>query len=145
MARWPLWLSALTALVLLGTGCGDFAEGVKEGVEAGSGASASASESKETPEYMLASIDAGHPLESDDGTVDDYARALDSLEGKCSNARTRLGDMAVKGQELLSDKGVEESLLSILRNVRLSIPDSLPAGTECADIYAAYVLLRAGG
>lgn len=165
MTRSKLMLGALVAFLVLSVGCGAFADGFKAGVEAGQGSDSSSTESsseetsssdidldeyraaakaKETPEYMLASLDAGHPLPADDSSVKSYAEALDSLEEKCGDSRSRLGDMAVRGKQLLEEEGVEESPLSVLRNVRLSMPDSF-SQAECADIYGTYVFLRTNG
>jgi hypothetical protein len=58
------------------------------------------------PEYELASIDAGFPLDVSDPVIDDYADVLDSLSQKCKEDPTTLGDMAVVARDLLKKKGV---------------------------------------
>lgn len=93
----------------------------------------------------LATIEEGTYVAEDDPLVDDYQAALDGLAADCGDSEERLGDMAVASQELLLNGGVSESLLSILRNVDLSIPSgSSPRFESCSDVFGAYVVLRGG-
>jgi hypothetical protein len=91
----------------------------------------------------LATIEEGTYVAQDDPLVDDYQAALDGLGGDCTDSEERLGDMAVRSQQLLLNGGVNESLLSILQSVDRSIPAGADLGS-CADIFAAYVALRGG-
>ena len=91
----------------------------------------------------LASIDAGTELDPDSGEVQEYQAALDALGVKCTSPSGRLGDMAVRSQELLANRGVAEDLLTILRNVEASMPASAPR-MKCTDIFASYVVQRGG-
>jgi len=87
----------------------------------------------------LASVDAGTKLDPDSSAVQEYQAALDALEVNCTNPPRRLGELAVRSQELLANGGVAEDLLTILRNVEASMPASAPR-MECTDIFASYVL-----
>lgn len=122
-----LALTVGSALAFLGSGGGE-----------GSAAACAASTA-----CKLASIDAGTELDPDSGEVQEYQTALGDLGVKCTNLSGRLGDMAVKSQELLANGGVAEDLLTILRNVEASMPASAPR-MECTDIFASYVVLRGG-
>jgi hypothetical protein len=124
------------ALAILATGCSN------GGTDAVSGADGGLDPREQTTEYKLAVVD-GAAVTPDDPAVEDYAVALENLESACRNPREQLGDMAVTAQELLANGGVSEGLLSILRNVSLSIPEEAPE-TNCEDIFASYVVLRGG-
>jgi hypothetical protein len=95
------------------------------------------------PEYKLASIDAGFPLDVSDPVIDNYADVLDSLSQKCKEGPTTLGDMAVVARDLLKKKGVSLSLLKVLQSVDKSIPKAAPR-MPCADIFASLVVLIGG-
>ena len=59
---------------------------------------------------------------------------LNSLDPKCNEPRSRLGDMAVVARKELP----RLSLLRILQGVNASIPEG--SGSQpCADIFALYV------
>lgn len=93
-------------------------------------------------EFKLATIEAA-PVSTDDPVIAKHADALDALQKKCKERRELLSDFSVKADELLNDSGIDESLLTILRNVNKSIPGSAPK-MPCSDIFAAYVTLRRG-
>jgi hypothetical protein len=66
--------------------------------------------SSSPPEAKLAAIDKGSPVVST-SAISQYARVLDRLDSKCTESRTRIGDIAVKGVESrLRDTLVEEML-----------------------------------
>jgi hypothetical protein len=94
-------------------------------------------------EFKLASLDAGGIVDGNDPILDEYAMALDSLETKCKEQRTLLGDYAEKANELLGKSGDDESRLSIMRHVSKSVPSAAPK-MPCSDVFAAYVTLRQG-
>ena len=97
------------------------------------------------PEFKLATLDAGAPVEGNDPIIARYAKGLDSLEGKCNDERIQLSDYAVTAQQLLSKAGItDDSLLTILQDVDKGIPNGAPKMT-CADVFAAYVTLRKSG
>ena len=89
----------------------------------------------------LASTDAGTELDPDSRTVHEYQAVLNVLGLRCINTSKRLGGLATKSQQLLSEEGMTENLLIILRNVEASIPANAPP-MECAEIFASYVEMR---
>lgn len=75
-------------------------------------------------------------------TTAEYQHALDKLGPKCRERAGRLGDFAVKTQQIIENKtGQHEPLISILRHVNQSIPKAL-GKTPCLDIFTAYAILR---
>jgi hypothetical protein len=104
-------------------------------------ASCSSEEStgSDSVEYKMATIDEGAPPNA--SLVATYASTLDSLEPKCDESRSKIGDMSVVSRDLLEDKGIRATLLQILRDVDRSIPAEF-GEQPCADIFASYVTLR---
>lgn len=103
--------------------------------------------SESSLEQKLALIHRGGYVGGDDPLVSSFSGALDRLEAKCPEARQQLADMGVRGQELMSEKGVAEPLLGVFENWRAAIPDEVEDGGvgRCADILAVYITLRVGG
>ncbi len=99
-----------------------------------------ASYSEDDPEYQLAVIDAGGFVPLDDPSIGTYAGLLDSLERKCSEERSLIGDQAVVATQLLADEGIIVSILEALQGIDDSIPEESPVLT-CAEIAAAWVTL----
>lgn len=102
--------------------------------------------SEETIEYMLASLDAGSPVDQDDPAIDEFSRALDRLEAVCTApTRRSIGDYAVKSQEYLRDNPGEDVPLSrILDQVQASIPPGSPQ-MQCSEIFATWVVIEQAG
>jgi hypothetical protein len=123
------------------------AAGFCQGAGAASLNPAGVNTQEESIEYKLASIHNGGRVTKSDPLVAQFRRVLDQLEAKCPESRQQLADMGVKGQELLRDENIKESLLGIFRNWRASIPDEAKKGElgECSGILAAYIALRVGG
>jgi hypothetical protein len=98
-------------------------------------------------EHKLALIHSGGYVGADDPLVSSFSGALDRLEAKCPEARQQLADMGVRGREMMSEKGVVESLLAVFENWQAAIPDEVQDGGvgSCADILAVYITLRVGG
>ncbi len=97
----------------------------------------------DTPEYMLAIIDAGGPNVSD-GTVGKYAGYLNALEPKCTEARMSIADFTVAGVQKVRERaGKSMTHLLFLQALDEAIPSSMAAqgGTSCAQIAAAIVIL----
>ncbi|MCH8066918.1 MAG: hypothetical protein IIC90_14030, partial [Chloroflexi bacterium] len=95
-------------------------------------------------EYQLAVVDKGGFVATDDSSIDLYDRALDRAERKCTDNRRRIGDYAVKAQQLLEERGIRASILELINAIDQSIPAEI-APTSCADIVAALVTLMIGG
>lgn len=84
--------------------------------------------SEESVEYKLAAVDTGKP--PSDNTVARYANTLDALEGKCTDSRIRLSDMAV-----VSKQETGRSALTIMQDVLKLIPSNA-APQACAEAFA---------
>lgn len=142
-------LIALAGLVLAGCGSTPSSSDGSTGGSAKDPAAASeeaddASATEPSIAEKLAVIQTRGPVGPDDAIVRKLRKALVALDRKCKEPRIRVSDMAVRSRQLLADEGIDESILSILRNVNTSIPDALGV-TKCRDIFAAYVTLRIGG
>jgi hypothetical protein len=74
-------------------------------------------------EYILASLDKGHPLEEGDPSINRYRYLLDSLENKTTNTRQQIGDMTVTMKQSARNKfGKELTLLEIMEASNKVIP-----------------------
>jgi hypothetical protein len=94
--------------------------------------------------YPSETADLLNQIESD-VSPERYARALAKLHKKCDEPDSRIADFAVNVQRIIRDEtGEHQSLISLLTEANRSIPKSL-GRTRCADIFAAYALLRTGG
>lgn len=102
-----------------------------------------ASNSEDDPEYLLASIDAGEPLSVDDPSISAYADRLDSLDEKCEEERSLIGDQAVRATQLLAEEGVSVTVLEALEGFDESIPGEFPV-FSCAEIGALWTTLVTG-
>jgi hypothetical protein len=93
-------------------------------------------------EAKLASIDA-RSTTVQQTTIAQYARLLDSLDRKCKENRTQIGDFAAKGVQLLAEKKhVKMTHLKFLQ----SMDGSMPQGSEtlnlsCAEVAAMLVTM----
>lgn len=92
-------------------------------------------------EAKLAAIDARSKVVQQP-VVRRYARLLDDLDRKCKESRTQIGDIAVKGVELLAKKRVTMTNLKFMQ----SMSDSMPEGSQslnlsCAEIGAILVTM----
>jgi hypothetical protein len=95
-----------------------------------------------TPAEQLAVIETGS---EDAALAQEFQGRLDALGDKCENPERHLADFTVTSQQQLQERGIDESLLSILTNVNRSIPDDFSQEVDCAEIFAAYITLRMGG
>jgi len=91
------------------------------------------------PEGKLAAIDSG-TINVTEAMVSPYKLALDSLQGRCSEPRDRLGDFAVVGVEELNKKAVSITILRFLEMMVDSIPPEV-GRLRCAEIAASLVVL----
>ena len=89
------------------------------------------------------STDVASLLAKYDGASSDvaaYSAALDAWQAKCTDTRVidaGYVDAAYKDEQ---QNGVNESRLTIMRNLTASVPDSV-APTDCAAVGAAYLVL----
>ena len=93
------------------------------------------------PEAKLAAIDTQSPTVSQ-ALVNVYATLLDRLDQKCPEDRSFIGDIAVKGVQLLeSEKDVKMTLLQFLAAMDKSIPAEAAGQVRCTEIAAALVTM----
>ena len=102
-----------------------------------------ASYSEDDPEYQLAVIDAGGFVPLDDPSIGTYAGLLDSLDAKCSEERSLIGDQAVRATQLLAEEGISITVLTGLQGMDASIPEESTT-VDCAEIAAAWITLIVG-
>ncbi|WP_344106597.1 hypothetical protein [Nocardiopsis rhodophaea] len=96
-------------------------------------------------EYKLAVVDEGGYVPLDDPVIGDYARALDAAEEKCTQGREELGDISVRSVQLLDERGVAATGLSILEGIAESIPGEVEGPMDCRDVAASLVALMSEG
>ncbi len=101
--------------------------------------------SEDSPEYKLASLDAGRRLDTDDPIIDAHAGFLDELETKCREPRERIADFAVVGSDIIKDEtGQDWLVLDVLIGMNEGIPPE--AGqVRCDEVAAAFATLVATG
>jgi hypothetical protein len=79
-------------------------------------------------------------------TVDpDSQQALDALHGACTDSDADLLRYATNGADDLAERGFPgETQATVLQHLRQSLPSGA-APIACAQILAAYILMRASG
>jgi len=82
----------------------------------------------------LAALDA-HSKTVQQSAIREYARLLDDLDSKCRENRDRIGDVAVKGVQLLAEKNVAMTHKKFLQ----SMIASMPKGSETLDLGCAEI------
>jgi len=92
---------------------------------------------------MLATFQEGSDPASGDPLVAKLNTALNRLAPKCRESHHKLAAETWASWKDLRKNGVDESILSVLTHVRESIP-AVMGRTNCAQIMAAYLLLREG-
>jgi hypothetical protein len=125
--------------------------------------SGNAASEPNTVEWKLAVVDEGGYVQPDDPAVHEFANALDVLEGRChQNTRAQIGDFVVAGQGQLQERGVSESLLTILqamadpatfRDLQKRVDEAVAGGAisgsssegDCAAYVTVYVTKRTYG
>ena len=81
---------------------------------------------KESLEYQLAYLNAGHSVSRDDPSVARFRRLLKTLESKTFNTQQEIADMTVRGQELLKERyGKKVKLFELMEAASSSIPFGL--------------------
>ncbi len=89
---------------------------------------------------MLASINAGGVVDDNDPSVDEFRSVLDVLEESCPDDRQKMADLAVSTHQTVTDRGLEITLLQMMRDLSENIPPDLDdLGISCAIALAAYV------
>jgi hypothetical protein len=94
-----------------------------------------------SPEWQLAFIQSNDPSLSDsDPLVAAFARHLDSLEAKTTNARSHIADITVNCWQTVNAEGFDDSLMRVIQELDTSVPNGLHM--ELSEVAAAWVLLR---
>ncbi len=94
----------------------------------------------DSPELMLASVNAGGEVDEDDPSVDEFRAVLDVLEESCPDDRQEIADLAVSTHQTVTERGLEITLLQMMRDLSENIPPDLAdTGISCAIALAAYV------
>ena len=92
----------------------------------------------------LATLDkVGYDVSPTDPIIRKYEQALNEFAQICYNSKERLGHYAVSARLMLAKGGVPESLLEILRHVRVSTLPSVHR-ISCAPVFADYVYEHGG-
>jgi hypothetical protein len=90
-------------------------------------------------EVKMAVIDA-KSREIQQSAVSPYATLLDFLDRKCTEPRTDIGNIAVKSAQILTEKGIKASSLSVLKMLELSTQQlKAQSLASCARVAAAFV------
>lgn len=105
------------------------------------------SDSIESVEHQLASIDAGEPVAEDDPAIVRFGAMLNNLEWKCPDSRQHLADLGVTANRTLEEHGAGESLLDTFANVNDLIADTYyedenAIGESCDWLFADYATTR---
>ena len=94
----------------------------------------------QSPELMLATINAGGDVSEDDPSVDEIRAVLDVLAESCPDDRQEIADLAVSTHQSVTERGLEITLLQMMSALSENIPPDLAAtGISCAIAFAAYV------
>ena len=110
-----------------------------------SGSQTTSVTSSSPTEAKLVAIDQGVPVVPT-SEVRYYGTLLDKLNSKCPENRTFIGDIAVRGTQLLkSDKGVTLSVKKFLEAMDGAIPPEAANVVKCTEISAALVVMIGGG
>lgn len=97
--------------------------------------------SSSPPEAKLAAIDTDN-TEVPPSTVQEYKKLLDDLDQKCTENRAQIGDIAVKGVQLFSEKKITMTLLKFLESMNGSMPEgSQTLNLRCAEIAAMFITM----
>ena len=143
---WIAILAGLAVLLLAASACdGDGGEPTTETAAEPSGETPEPTEAGEpdlsqSPELMLAEINAGGEVDEDDPSVDEFRAVLDVLEGSCPNERQDLADIAASTHQAVTERGLEITLLQMMQDLSENIPpDLIDIGISCEIAFAAYV------
>ncbi len=91
-------------------------------------------------EKGLATINAGQAIEDNDPTIDDFAKLLDSIEGKTPNTRQQIADMTTRAYQIALEEGETASLYDLMSALDLSIPEGNQQ--EYKEIVALFLVAR---
>jgi len=148
--RYGSLVGALVAFAIVGALAPKVPDSGKR-IEAGSAsissktsASSARKSNPESIEYELATIDAGGYVPHDDIRVARLKSLLQQLSQTYSGTPQQIGDQTVKAQEMLKDRGVQESLVDIMTGMN-QIFTTANHKQDYAGALAMYVELRDKG
>ncbi len=95
-------------------------------------------------EYKLACINANEMVSKDHITVTRFRSLLNQLSKSFSEDKESIADMSAKTRELLSNEGINESLLNIMEGINRIVSIN-GAKRKYAHYAAAYLMLRKMG
>ena len=99
---------------------------------------------KKSLEYMLAAVNARGYVREDDITIRRFRTLLDQLDEKFVEGREQIGDMTVKGVQMLDQAGIEEKPLNIMEGLN-SVFFTKIENQRYAEYVAIYVTAREKG
>lgn len=85
--------------------------------------------------WKVAALDARGNVVSE-SAFQSYEQVFARLDGKCSNGRSAVADLAQVAVKGLQEKGKRVSRLEFLQGLDASIPDEMPKG-DCRELAAA--------
>lgn len=96
----------------------------------------------ETPEYKLASINAGVLVSRDDPNIAWFKTILDRLDRECPESRSLISDMIVfTWNNYKKETGKTPSLKFIAQELNKSLPDGMSGVMKFAEIAAGWLTL----
>jgi len=95
-------------------------------------------------EYKLAVINAGGYVSENHVTVARFRSLLNQLSNTYVENRQQIADSSVKAQEMLKDKGIEESLLNIMEGMNQLFLRKIE-NQKYSEYVVAYIVLRNKG
>ncbi len=91
-------------------------------------------------ELILATINAGGEVDTDDPSVGEFRAVLDVLEETCPDERQEIATIAVSTHQSVTERGLDITLLQMMQDLSENIPPDLAdTGISCAIAFAAYV------
>jgi hypothetical protein len=98
----------------------------------------------ESIEYKLACINAGRQVRQDDITIARFRSLLRQLSSTFVENQQQIADMSVKGQQMLKQDGIAESLLNIMEGMNQLFSSKIE-NQKYAEYISAYLTLRDKG
>lgn len=88
--------------------------------------------------YKLAVVDGKVPLDDSDDEVDPYRRDLTTLDSRCVETQTQLGDLVVVAKDQLANRALRRDLLDIL-DALVSSSDGYTGSESCTALMGSIV------
>jgi len=104
-----------------------------------SGSSVSATTEPDAIAYEMATLDNGD-IGKDDSIINEYKILIDRIEDKTVTSRINILNITKTAQELLKEKGIDKTLLKILKDFNSYIPEG-PEGFKLEEVALAYMII----